>query len=172
MIRLAGQQEQAAPLGITYRVGDGATLPRLGTFELVTAVHVLTYAKSRDQLLSMFRSVYANLAPGGRFVAYTNNPAFTLEKPNSTKYGITVLRLTSDEDWSECEAEFATDPPFRVQWQQWRQEPYEWALREAGFQSFTWYPSEVAPQDTARYGQAYWRDFHDNCLIIGLICSK
>ena len=35
-----------------------------------------------------------------------------------------------------------------------------------------WYPSEVAPEDVARYGEAYWRDFHDNCLVIGLVCQK
>jgi hypothetical protein len=35
-----------------------------------------------------------------------------------------------------------------------------------------WYPSEVAPEDVARYGEAYWRDFHDNCLLIGLVCQQ
>lgn len=49
---------------------------------------------------------------------------------------------------------------------------YEWALQEAGFRNFTWSPSEVAPADMARYGDAYWRDFDDNCPLIGLICQK
>jgi len=120
----------------------------------------------------MFRSVFANLVAGGRFIAYTNNPAFTLSKPNSTKYGITVLSLEPGEDYDACEAEFATDPPFRIRWHQWKQNLYEWALREAGFGAFTWYPSEVAPEDVTRYGEAYWRDFYDNCPIIGLVCQK
>jgi toxoflavin synthase len=150
MIRLAHQQEQAEPLGITYQVGDAVTLPPLGSFDLVTAVHLLTYATSKDQLLGMFRSVYDNLVAGGRFIAYTNNPAFTLSKPHCTKCGVTVLRLEPEEDWYACEAEFVTDPPFRVRWYQWRQAPYEWALQEAGFQDFAWYPSEVAPEDIAR----------------------
>ena len=172
MIRLAHQQEQAEPLGITYQVGDAVTLPPLGSFDLVTAVYLLTYATSKDQLLGMFRSVYANLVAGGRFIAYTDNPAFTLSKPNCTKYGVTVLRLEPEEDRYACEAEFVTDPPFRVRWYQWHQAPYEWALQEAGFQDFAWYPSEVAPEDVARYGEAYWRDFYDNCPIIGLVCQK
>jgi SAM-dependent methyltransferase len=123
MIRLARQQEQAEPLGITYQVGDAVTLPLLGSFDLVTAVHLLTYATSKDQLVGMCRSVYANLVAGGRFVAYTNNPAFTLTKPNYTKYGITVLRLEPEEDRYACEAEFVTAPPFRVRWYQWHQTP-------------------------------------------------
>jgi SAM-dependent methyltransferase len=172
MIRLAHQQEQAEPLGITYQVGNAAALSQLGAFDLVTAVHLLTYATSKDELLSMFRSVYANLVRGGRFIAVTNNPAFTLSKPNCTQYGVTILRLEPEADRYACEAEFVTEPPFRVRWCQWHQAPYEWALQEAGFRNFAWYPAEVAPADMACYGDAYWRDFYDNCPIIGLICQK
>ena len=49
---------------------------------------------------------------------------------------------------------------------------YEWALQEAGFKDFTWHRTAVAPEDVAHYGEAYWRDFHDNCLVIGLVCQK
>ena len=44
MIRLATQQEQAEPLGITYQVGDAVTLPPLGPFDLVTAAYLLNNA--------------------------------------------------------------------------------------------------------------------------------
>jgi hypothetical protein len=49
---------------------------------------------------------------------------------------------------------------------------YEWAIQRTGFRDFAWHPSEVAPDDIARYGEAYWRDFYDNCLIIGVVCAK
>jgi ubiquinone/menaquinone biosynthesis C-methylase UbiE len=111
MIRLATQQEQAVPLGITYQVCDAVALPPLGAFELDTAVYLLDYATSKDQLLGMFRSAYANLVAGGRFVAYTMDPAFTLSKPNYTKYGVTVLRQAPEEDRYVCDAEFVTVPP-------------------------------------------------------------
>jgi toxoflavin synthase len=172
MIRLANQQEQAEPLGIAYQVGDAVTLSRLGRFDLVTAVYLLNYATSQEQLLGMFRSAYDNLVVGGRFIAYTVNPAFTLHKPNSTKYGVTVLHEEPEEDRYACEAEFVTEPPFRVRWYRWSQATYEWAMKEAGFQAFAWHPSEVAPADIAHYGKAYWRDFYDNCLVIGLMCQK
>jgi toxoflavin synthase len=172
MIQLARQEEQAAPLGIAYQVGDAMALPALGPFDLVTAVYLFPYATSRNQMLGMFRSAYDNLAAGGRLVAVTNNPDFTIRKSNFTKYGITVLRLDPEEDRYACEAEFVADPPFRVSWYQWSQAAYEWALREAGFRDFSWYPAEVAPEDLARYGGTYWRDFYDNCPIIGLICRR
>jgi SAM-dependent methyltransferase len=172
MIRLATQQEQVEPLGITYHVCDAVALPRLGPFDLITAFHLLNYATSKDQMRSMFRSAHDNLVAGGRFIAYTINPAFTLSKPNCTKYGITILRQAPEEDRYVCDAEFMTDPPTPLRYFQWSQATYEWAIKEAGFQDFAWHPSEVTPDDVARYGEAYWRDFHDNCINIGLICQK
>jgi SAM-dependent methyltransferase len=172
MVHLARAQEPKAPKGIEYLVYDATHLPPLGCFDLVTAVYLLNYAPSKPQMLGMFRSAYDNLVAGGRFVAYTINPAFTLSKPNNTKYGVTALCQTFDEDRYVCDAEFVTDPPTPFQCFQWSQATYEWAMKEAGFRAFAWHASEVAPEDVAHYGEAYWRDFHDNCLVIGLVCQK
>ena len=172
MIRLAEQEEQAAPLGITYQVCDAVTLPSMGRFDLITAVYLLNYATSKDQMLGMFRSAYNNLVEGGRFVAYTINPAFSLSKPNGTKYGFTVLREAPEEDRYAVDAELVTDPPTPLSYYRWSQATYEWAIKEAGFREFAWHTSEVAPEDVVRYGEEYWHDFHDNCLIIGLVCQK
>jgi len=171
MIRLATQREQAAPLGLTYQVGDAVTLPPLGPFDLVTAAYLLNHAARPDQLLGMCRGAYDTLVAGGRFIAYTMNPAFTLRQPNATKYGVTVTVLR-EEDGSACESEVVADPPFRVGWYRWSQATYEWALREAGFRDWAWCPSAVAPEDLAHYGEAYWQDFYDNCPVIGLIGQK
>ena len=172
MIRLAQQQEQAERLGITYQVGDAVALPQLGRFDLVTAVYLLNYAESKDQMLAMCRSAYNNLVTGGRFIVYTVNPAFTLSKPNSTKYGVTMLRQVPDGDGYLCDMEFVTDPPTPYQHPQWNQATHEWAITAAGFRAFTWHPSEVAPEDVAHYGEAYWQDFYENCLVIGMVCTK
>jgi toxoflavin synthase len=172
MIRLARQQEQTEPLGITYQVGDAVSLPQMGRFDLVTAIYLLNYASSKDELRGMFQSAYDNLGEGGRFVAYTVNPAYTLSKPNGAKYGCYCLRLTPEEDRYVCDCEFVTEPPTPFQCFQWSRESNERAIKEAGFRTFAWHPSEVSPEDVAHYGEAYWRDFHDNCLVIGLICQK
>jgi toxoflavin synthase len=172
MVRLARAKEQEDPTGVEYRVGDAIHLPLLGPFDLVTAVYLLNYAESKDQMLGMCRSAYDNLVAGGRFVAYTVNPAFTLSKPNSTKYGVTMLRQTPEVERYMCDLEFVTEPPTPYQHPQWNQATHEWAIKEAGFRQFAWHPSEVAPEDVAYYGEAYWRDFHDNCLVIGLVGQK
>jgi SAM-dependent methyltransferase len=172
MVRLARAKEAEAPTGIEYLVHDATALPQLGPFDLVTAVYMLNYAPSKAQLLGMCRSAYVNLAAGGRFVAYTMDPAFTLSKPNYTKYGVTVLRQVPEADRYVCDAEFVTEPPTPFRYFQWSQATYEWAIKAAGFRDCTWHPTEVAPEDLAHYGEAYWQDFHANGLVIGLVGQK
>jgi ubiquinone/menaquinone biosynthesis C-methylase UbiE len=172
MVRLACAKEQEDPVGVAYRVGDATELPVLGAFELVTAVYLLNYATSQDQMLGMCRSAYKNLVPGGRFVAYTVNPAYTLSKPNGAKYGSYFRYITPEGDRYVCDGEFVTEPPTPYQCFQWSRETHEQAIKEAGFRTFAWHPSEVSPEDVARYGAAYWQDFYDNCLVIGLVGRK
>ena len=97
MVRLACTKEQDDPTGVEYRVGDAIDLPVLGSFDLVTAVYLLNYAMSKDQMLGMCRSAYDNLVAGGRFIAYTVNPAYTLSKPNGAKYGSYFRHMTPEE---------------------------------------------------------------------------
>jgi SAM-dependent methyltransferase len=172
MVRLGRAQEQAEPLGVTYEIHDATALPPLGAFDLVTAMYLLNYATSQHQLLGMCRSAYDNLVAGGRFIAYTVNPAYTLSKPNGAKYGSYFRRMTPEEDRYVCDGEFVTEPPTPYQCFQWSQEAHEQAIKEAGFRTCTWYPSEVSPEDLARYEESYWQDFYDNCLVIGLVCQK
>lgn len=95
-------------------MGDATVLPPLGAFDLVTAIYLLNYATSKDQLLGMCRSAYDHLVPGGRFVAYTVNPAYTFSKPNGAKYGSYFRRLTPEEDRYVCDGEFVTEPPTSI----------------------------------------------------------
>ena len=83
-----------------------------------------------------------------------------------------MLRQAFEEERYVCDAEFVTDPPTPFQCFQWSQATYEWAMKEAGFRACAWHASEVGPDDVAYYGEAYWHDFHDNCLVIGLVCQK
>jgi ubiquinone/menaquinone biosynthesis C-methylase UbiE len=172
MVRLACAKEQEDPTGVEYRMGNATELPVLGAFDLVTAVYLLNYATSKGQMLGMCRSAYDNLVPGGRFIAYTVNPAYCLSKPNGAKYGSYFRRMTPEGDRYVCDGEFVTELPTPFQCLQWSQEAHEQAIKEAGFRTLAWHPSEVSPEDVVRYGAAYWQDFYDNCLVIGLVGQK
>ena len=71
-----------------------------------------------------------------------------------------------------CDAEFITASPIPFRYFQGSQATYKGSTKEAGVREFTWHPSEVAPEDLARYGDAYWRDFHDNYLVGGRPWSR
>ena len=172
MIRLANQQEQAEPLGISYQVHDALELPNLGPFDLVTAIWLFPWPKSKDEMLRMFRNAQENLIDGGRLVAYTNNPAFNLSRSNFAKYGFRIKDEILQEDRYEFNAEFMTDPPTPVTAYRWNQPTYEWAIKEAGFRDFAWHASEPSPEDFEHYGKDYWQDWYDNCWCIGLVCHK
>ena len=172
MIRIATQQEQAEPLGITYQVANVSELRQLGAFDLITAMHLFNYAKTKEELVKMFQHAYDNLVKDGRLVAYTVNPAFRLSKSNVTKYGITITKESLVEDRHIIEGVFVVDPSTPVTVYQWSQATYEWALKEAGFREFIWIPSEASPEDVEQYGKEYWQDYDDNCFCIGLTCKK
>ena len=80
--------------------------------------------------------------------------------------------MTPEADRYVCDGVFVTEPPTPFQCFQWSQEAHERAIQAAGFRTFAWHPSEVSPADVVRYGEAYWQDFRDNCLVIGLVCQK
>lgn len=73
MIRLAEVAEAERPLGIQYDVHDVATMPTLGSFDVVIAVNVLHYADSAATLEDMCKRISSNLAPGGTLLAYVGN---------------------------------------------------------------------------------------------------
>lgn len=57
MIRAARSQEEVERLGVEYVVGDAGALDRLGDFEIVTGIHLLHYANSREHLKEMCHSI-------------------------------------------------------------------------------------------------------------------
>ncbi|MBD2615142.1 MAG: class I SAM-dependent methyltransferase [Nostoc sp. ZfuVER08] len=172
MIGLARQQEQNHPLGIEYQAFDIVKLPKLGNFDLVTAIYLLNYAENREHLLKMFQKIRNNLVENGRLVAVTIHPDFCLNKSNYTKYGMTVLKQEKFSEGYYSEAEFHTEPPFLLKYFGLSQLIYEWAATEAGFKKVTWHSIEIPPKAIEDYPKDYWRDFLENPLIIGLSCEN
>jgi len=173
MIRLAQAEEAARPLGIEYRVAEGADLPDLAPCDLVTGVWLLNYAGTEAHLRRLVRDVHARLRPGGRFVSVTINPDYDLARSNMTKYGIEVLADDPTGDPPKLVGRFMTDPPSEpVVVDHWSRDVYESAFREAGFTSLDWEPYRLSGDLVAGYGEPYWHDLLDNGLPIALIARR
>ena len=73
MIELAEEEERTSPLGCRYLHRDAATLEQPDQVDLVVAVYLLNYARTREELLRFVEAAHALLRPGGRFVGFNDN---------------------------------------------------------------------------------------------------
>jgi SAM-dependent methyltransferase len=162
MVEIAAAIEEQDPLGIDYLLHDVGELPILGAFDIATAIFLVPYAQSREQLLRMFRSIRANLRPGGRFAALVTNPDFKITSSNYTKYGLTVHFEGPRGDGCELAIDFHTSPPFSIRNYFWTQLTLEQTLSEAGFQDITWMRPEMPAGDGASFDGEFWREYIDN----------
>jgi len=172
MIEVAKRHERDDPVGVAYRVADVGQLGGLGPFDLVTAVWLLNYSETRDQLVAMAASACANVATGGRFVTFTINPEYDLRTAETAKYGVRIVGEEREDDHHVCHGEFMTNPPTPVDVRRFSREAYEASLVEAGFSEIEWVPAQVAAEDLDHYGTEYWRSFRENCIGIGIVARK
>jgi 2-polyprenyl-3-methyl-5-hydroxy-6-metoxy-1,4-benzoquinol methylase len=176
MLSVAKQQEAITPLGIKYVESDVVALPdNLGTFDVVLAVYLLNYAEHEKNFCQMLQKIYDLLAPGGQLIAYTVNPAFTLDKGDNSQYKFTV-RYRDEEPPVPHRQPISVmvhlDTPIVVDNYLWDAKVYQKLTSQIGFRALQWHPLEVSPQGMEEYGQNFWHEYLDNSLVSGLSCVK
>lgn len=170
MIALAREEEAREPLGVEYVQGAVEELGVVGTFEIVSAVYLLHYARTRDDLATMCRTIVANLRPGGRLVAINSNYGPGVPADTS-KYGVTPTDSTPIVEGMAYRLTFLQGPDsFEIQNIYHSHATYEAIFREAGFVSVRWHKPTVSPEGLQRYGEEYWRDYLEMAPIIGIEC--
>ena len=90
MVALAEAQERAEPLGCRYVCADAADFSPTAPVDVVTAIYLLNYARTADQLGRFGRACFRALRPGGRFVGFNDNVR-NPPRPDDvslTKYGL------------------------------------------------------------------------------------
>ncbi|MFE4974807.1 class I SAM-dependent methyltransferase [Kitasatospora sp. NPDC056651] len=143
MIRLAEAAEAKQPLGIRYHVHDMATMPALGSFDLVIAVNVLHYADSRATLDGMYRQIHSHLAPGGRLLAYAGNVNCDAEAARDFGF---LLDLPADpHEGDPFTITIAATPPAPVKVHYWPPATLAQVAESAGFTRFHWEESTRSP---------------------------
>jgi toxoflavin synthase len=171
-IRIAQEFEQRDPLGITYYQHDIGEPLQFQDFDVATALYLLHYASSKDELQRFCENIGDALRAGGRFVTINSNPDHpTLENP---KYGITATinppvvggspRIVTYLDEKEQLCSFTT--------YFWGKDTYEEALTNAGFENIEWHNPIVSEEGMRRFGKQFWDEFLDKPFICGLTCTK
>jgi SAM-dependent methyltransferase len=150
MVGIARSIEAEEALGIDYQVHDVAVMPTLGTFDVVIAVNVLHYARSHAALASMCERIVANLAPGGRLLAYVGN--FNCDRDTAEELGFVIDRPLNAMEGDACTLSFRSTPPVTIEVYYWTPQTIEQSLIAAGLASVTWEPLIAEPaagDDTA-----------------------
>ncbi|TDB82554.1 class I SAM-dependent methyltransferase [Micromonospora sp. KC721] len=155
MIKLAQTIEAREPLGIEYLVQDMVTMPALEAFDVVTAVHVLHYADSRESMAHLAQRMFANLAPGGRLVALLANAESSARSEEAS--GFRTHRPDNPREGERFRVSVLTTPPTDVWVHHWPSESIVSVLESAGFTGFSWHAvavaDSVAPEDLERARQ-------------------
>jgi SAM-dependent methyltransferase len=175
-IKIARRTEMDNPLGIEYFVGDAGTYDfvKLRSFEVATAVFLLEYAASREELQQICRNVYLALQAGGIFIAIIDNPDAIL--PTDKKYEV-VLSLdeeSSGEEGCKRRVTFYRDgvEVLHVYNYLWSRETYEGVLRNAGFHGIQWRNPVISEEGMQLFGKSFWANFLENPNPIVLECRK
>ncbi|KAK3703640.1 hypothetical protein LTR37_014336 [Vermiconidia calcicola] len=142
---------------IAFAVGD-CTKPSLvegGPFDIVFAGWLLNYAPDYETMVTMWRTVYQNLKPGGRFVGVTPNTHCPMFEPIDDSYGVAVYPIeTVGEGW-KCHLISYTEPePVEFDMFHFLHTFYERAAADAGMSSLKWYPP--VPPDDERRENGFW----------------
>jgi SAM-dependent methyltransferase len=174
MIALAAAQEEAEPLGIAYRVEDVKRLALLERFDRVVAAYLLNYARTREELAQMCRSIACLLKPGGRFVTVNNNPDEPPEHFASGRaYGYDKrLRGELKEGAPIVWEFFLPDGPIEVTNYYLSRGVMEDALRSAGLSAVRWHAPEVSPEGVSEYGREFWASFLEQPPVTLIECVK
>ena len=180
MIELARQQETAAPRGASYSVGDVTLLdvaaPELAeAFDLAAAAYLLNYARDRQELSAMCRSVGWLLQSGGRFVAINCNPAlFGYPAPDYRRYGFEThyppppAEEGAGVTWTfHVNGSTASIENYYLSF-----DTHEAVLSEAGFVDVRWHAVSLAPTTNGHFEPGYWDTFLDRPPVILLECVK
>lgn len=173
MLARARAAEARLPLGIEYRSCRAEELGRVGAFDAVLAVHLLHYARRRDDLVRMCAGLRANLVPGGVLVGvlcFVEDPARFAAGSNYDRYGLTLHVPPTLREGDPLTLDVRMETPFSFDMVQWRRETYEHALISAGFRSVTFTPHAPSPEAVERFGEDFWADYVEHSTVYVVRC--
>jgi len=175
LIKKAIETEKQHSLGIEYQVGDILKMNLERKFDLISAVYLLNYASTKEELTTMCKNIYNHLGEEGKFCTITQNPS--LKPMSDFEYerrftNINEKCFFSDGDKVRCEMNEKGKKPFEFQCYSWSKKTYENCLKEAGFEDIEWIDSVISKEGVKEYGEEYWNKFRKNPSPIGIVCRK
>ena len=161
MVELAETEERADPIGCRYVCADAAAFRPAAPVDVVTAIYLLNYARSAEQVARFSRACARALRPGGLLVGFNDNVRVPPgpDDVSLAKYGLqrTCARHPPREgDAIRYRITNHDDRTFEFDNYYLHPATYEAALRDAGFTDFRWVDAMLDP---AERDDPFWDDF-------------
>jgi SAM-dependent methyltransferase len=170
MVDLARAQTPTGADDVTFVCHDVTTLPRLGSFDVATAVWLFNYADSEDELSAMLAGARRNLAAGGRLVAITVHPDFVPGRPDWEPYGLRTDHNVEYPRRHRMNAELLTpDGAITIEISRWDAEVYTEAARTNGFVGCEWILPSIPRREVEQRGADFWHAYLDNPFVTGFV---
>jgi SAM-dependent methyltransferase len=172
MVLLAERNEEEMPIGCKYSVHNVATMPTLGSFDLVVAMYLLNYARTQKELLAFCRAAFRQLKSGGRFIGVNDNPAndpayYKTYRP----YGFIKDCYPDRKEGDPILYTFYQPDNSFFQFNNFYLHPktYEEAFKKAGFINFRWIPVTLDPTQA---NNQFWARFMTQPPIVGFSAER
>lgn len=174
MIGLAEEIEAKEPRGCRYLVSDVATLGKQGDFDMITAVFLMNYAKTPEELAAFLHHVCLNLNDGGIFTGLNDNPVVN-PGPEDENYARFGLLKNTDKNKKDGDYLYYTfllpSGPAELHIPYLSANTYAAAFAAAGFRHFSWEPL-VMSDDATTEERECWQYFLDAPPVIGFRAIK
>ena len=172
MIALAEAEERSDPLGCRYVQADAGAFTPAEPVDIVTAVYLLNYARTREELDRFCQACFRALRPGGRLVGFNDNVR------NPPRPGVSLAKYGFDRTCAHPPREGEAiryrmtnhdDQAFEFDNYYLAPATYEAAARDAGFHDFRWIDAALDPSEQ---DDRYWDDFLTHAPITAFSASK
>ncbi len=172
MIALAEADERRDPLGCRYVCADAAAFTPAAPVDVVTAIYLLNYARTRAELDRFLQACYRALRPGGILVGFNDNVRRPPRPGDSlAKYGLEKTCPDPPRESDAIRYRLTNHDGQAFEFDNYYLEPatYAAAARAAGFDDFRWVDAMLEPSEQ---DDSYWDDFMTQEPLTGFTASK
>ena len=172
MIDLAEAVEREEPLGCRYVREDAAAFTPPAPVDIVTAIYLLNYARTREELDRFCRACFRALRPAGRLVGFNDNvrnpprPGISL-----VQYGLERTCAYPPREGDVIRYRITNHDGQAFGFENYYLAPatYEAAALDAGFDDFRWVDAMLEPTER---DDPYWGDFMTCAPLTAFSASK
>ena len=173
MIDLAVEHERENPLGIKYFCGKVTEFDfnLVKPIDAVTALFLLHYAQSKEELLSMCKAIYGALPSGGKFISVTSNSEYP--EMIYKKYEVTS-RMKKMEEGASRIVTYWKDGKKLCSFENyyWKVNTLKKSLKQVGFRKIIFHKAIISSEGYKLFGKNFWNGYLKKPHIIGIICIK